>query len=37
MATFEETYQKYTDQRTGAINNMYDAQKDATLSQLESA
>lgn len=37
MATFEETYQKYNDQRTGAINDMYDAQKNSTLSQLESA
>lgn len=37
METLEETYQKYNDQRTGAINSMYDAQKDATLSQLESA
>jgi hypothetical protein len=37
MATFEETYSKYNADRASAINGMYDAQKAATLSQLESA
>lgn len=37
MATFEETYQKYNDNRTNAINDMYEAQKQNQLSQLESA
>lgn len=37
MATFEETYNKYNTDRASAINGMYDAQKTATLSQLESA
>ena len=37
MATFEETYQKYNDNRTNAINDMYDAQKQNHLAQLEDA
>ena len=37
MATFEETYQKYNDNRTNAINDMYDAQKQNQLAQLEDA
>ena len=35
MATFEETYQKYNDNRTNAINDMYEAQKQNQLTQLE--
>ena len=37
MATFEETYQKYNDNRTNAINDMYEAQKQNQLTQLEDA
>lgn len=37
MATFEDTYQKYNDNRTNAINDMYDAQKQNQLTQLEEA
>ena len=37
MATFEETYNKYNTDRASAINGMYDAQKAATLGQLDSA
>lgn len=37
MATFEETYQKYNDNRTNAINDMYEAQKQNHLAQLEDA
>lgn len=37
MATFEETYQKYNDNRTNAINDMYEAQKQNQLAQLEDA
>lgn len=38
MATFEEEYKKYSTSGQGkAINDMYDAQKQSQLSQLESA
>ena len=37
MATSEETYQKYNDNRTNAINDMYEAQKQNQLTQLEDA
>ena len=37
MATFEETYQKYNDNRTNAINDMYEAQKQNRLTKLEDA
>ena len=37
MATFEDTYQKYNDNRTNAINDMYEAHKQNQLAQLEDA
>lgn len=37
MATLEEEYKKYTGQGYDQVNSMYDAQKQATLSGLESA
>lgn len=33
----EKAYSKYSGDRTGAINQMYDAQKQSSLSQLETA
>lgn len=37
MATLEEEYKKYTGEGYDQVNSMYDAQKQATLSGLESA